>query len=358
MTTRFAHWAAASFLCMSVAVPIHSARGDVTAERFIKSGGIRGIGASESTVVEKLSGLKKHEKSSVKMTGSVGGFLSRIAGDMGSDVITVIPRDVVWTLDHKKKTYIESRITLPKGKEEPSGRAEETKAEETKQETSKVRVIRNEISVKETGEKKTVNGFDCSRYVITWLIETENIDTGERAKTTMTNDLWNTPETKETRALQKEELEFAVAYMKKMGLDISAEDAGKFGMAAVAGMFGEDDRAVQEKLKELQEKMAKVKGYPIVTALKWVTETSGPPRQAPKEQAETESEDADLSGGIGGLLGGLARKTVKQKASESVKDGRKEENVLFDVYSEIKRIDVSSIPASDFEVPAGYKMLK
>ena len=353
MTTRFAHCAAALFLCMSIAGPTHSARGDVTAERFIKSGGIRGIGASESTVVEKLSGLKKHEKSNVKMTGSVGGFLSRIAGDMGSDVITVIPRDVVWTLDHKKKTYIETRITLPKGKEEPSG-----PAEETTQEKSKVRVIRNEISVKETGEKKTINGYDCSRYVITWLIETENVDTGERSKTTMTNDLWNTPETKETRALQKEELEFAVAYMKKMGLDISTEDAGKFGMAAVAGMFGEDDRAIQEKLKELQEKMAKVKGYPIVTALKWVTETSGAPRQAPKEQAETESEDTDLSGGIGGLLGGLARKTVKQKASGSAKDGGEAENVLFDVYSEIKRIDVSSIPASDFEVPAGYKPLK
>jgi len=95
-------------------------------------------------------------------------------------------------------------------------------------------VIRSEISVKETGEKKTVNGFECSRYIVTWLVETENIETKERSKTTMTNDLWNTPETKEIRTLQKEEMEYSKAYMKKLGLEMSPEDSRKLGMTAVA----------------------------------------------------------------------------------------------------------------------------
>jgi len=106
-----------------------AALGDVTVERFITSGGIKGIGASESTVVEKLSGLKKHDASSMKMTGAVGGFLSKISGDMGSDVITNIEKDVVWTIDHKKKAYTESSITLPKEKEkeEPARGRKNTK---------------------------------------------------------------------------------------------------------------------------------------------------------------------------------------------------------------------------------------
>lgn len=352
MKYRIAPGVVGLFLCMAIVGPPREARGDVLVERFNKSGGIGGIGANESAVVQKLSGQKKHETSDIKMTGAVGGFLSKMAGDMRSDVITDISKDVIWTLDHKKKSYTESRITLPKGKEEPAGRPEKGEGEKPK-----VRVVRSEISVKETGEKKTINGFDCVHYIVTWLIETENIETKERSKTTMTNDLWNTPETKEIRALQKEELEFAKAYMKKLGITASPEDARKFGLAAVAGLMGEDEQGVQKKLKELQDKMSKIKGFPIVTALKWETETPGGSRQARSEKAEKE-EEPDLSGGIGGLLGGLAKKTVKQKAAESAKKDAKAGSVLFDFYSEIKKIDVSSIPSSAFEVPPGYKQVK
>lgn len=353
MSNRLFPCIAGLLLCLAILCPPRAARGDATVERFNKSEGIGGIGASESAVVEKLSGLKKHETSSVKMAGGMVGFFSKIAGDMGGDVITDIDKDVVRTLDHKKKSYTERPITLPKEKEEPPARAEKGKKDQ-----SKVRVVRNEISVRDTGEKKSINGFDCNRYVVTWLIETENIETGERSKTTMTNDLWNTPETKEIRALQKEELEFANAYMKKLGLSVSPEDGRKFGMTAVTGMFGEDEQAVKKKLKELQEKLAKIKGYPIVTELRWEIESPEDARQAGGEKTGKQSEGVDLSGGIGGLLGGLAKKAVKKKSAENAKEGAKTGQVLFGFYSEIKKIDVSSIPSSDFEVPSGYKLVK
>ena len=355
MTNRVAPCITGLLLCLVIVGPPRAALGDVTVERFIKSGGIKGIGASESTVVEKLSGLKKHDASSMKMTGAVGGFLGKIAGDMGTDVITNIEKDVVWTIDHKKKAYTESSITLPKEKEkeEPAPRSQKDKEEKPK-----VRVIRSEISVKETGEKKTVNGFECSRYIVTWLVETENIETKERSKTTMTNDLWNTPETKEIRTLQKEEMEYSKAYMKKLGLEMSPEDARKLGMTAVAGLFGEDEQAMRKRVKELQEKMSKIKGYPIITTVKWEMEASGTSRPARDESAGKESEDVDVSGGIGGLLGSLAKRSAKKKAAESAKESGKDGNVLFEFSSEIKRIEVSSIPSSDFEVPPGYKLKK
>jgi hypothetical protein len=355
MTNRSAPCVTGLLLCLAIVGPPRAALGDVTVERFIKSGGIKGIGASESTVVEKLSGLKKHDASSMKMTGAVGGFLSKFAGEMGSDVITNIEKDVVWTIDHKNKVYTESSIALPKEKEkeEPAPRSQKDKEEKPK-----VRVVRSEISVKETGEKKTINGFECSRYIVTWLVETENIETKERSKTTMTNDLWNTPETKEIRTLQKEEMEYSKAYMKKLGLEVSPEDARKLGMSAVAGQFGEDEQAMRQRLKELQEKMSKIKGYPIITTVMWEMETSGTSRPAKDESARKESEDVDVSGGIGGLLGSLAKRSVKKKAAESAKESEKDGNVLFEFSSEVKRIEVSSIPSSDFEVPRGYKLKK
>jgi hypothetical protein len=356
MSNRVAACVTGLLLCLAIVGPPRTALGDVTVERFNKSGGIQGIGASESAVVEKLSGSKKHETSTMKMTGAVGGFLGGFAGDMGADVITNIEKDVVWTIDHKNKAYSESRITLPKEKDEPAKPAGRSKKD--KEEKPKVRVIRSEVSVKDTGEKKTINGFACSRYVVTWLIETENIETGERSKTTMTNDLWNTPETKEIRTLQKEEMEFSKAYMRKLGLDMSPEDARKFGMTAVTSLFGGDEQSMRNGLKELQEKMSKIKGFPIVTVLKWEMETPGASRPASGEKAEKESEDVDVSGGIGGLLGSLAKRSVKKKTAEGAKEGEKDGKVLFEFSSEINRIDVSSIPSSDFEVPGGYKLRK
>jgi hypothetical protein len=86
-----------------------TAGADVTVERTIKSAGFSGIGASDMTSVEKISGLRKRSVTSVKMTG----FLGKMAGEIGGDEITDIQKDAVWKLDHKKKTYTESKITPP-----------------------------------------------------------------------------------------------------------------------------------------------------------------------------------------------------------------------------------------------------
>jgi hypothetical protein len=126
----------------------------------------------------------------------------------------------------------------------------------------------------------------------------------------------------------------------------------------VAGMFGDDEQAVKKKLQELQEKLAKIKGYPIVTAVTWEIESPEASRKAGGETVEKDSEDIDLSGGVGGLLGGLAKKAAKKKAAERAKESAKGGQVLFDFYSEIKKIDVSSIPPSEFAVPSGYKLVK
>ena len=134
-------WLAAPVAAAAVAVCLGagSARADVTVERTMKSAGFAGIGAGESTTVEKLSGLRKRDVSTMKMTG----FLGKVAGDLGSDEITDIAKDAVWKLDHKKKTYTESRITPPpQPKEEPAQDRPE------KPEKPKVRVVRNEITVK------------------------------------------------------------------------------------------------------------------------------------------------------------------------------------------------------------------
>ncbi|HEY4717310.1 MAG TPA: hypothetical protein VII00_09425 [bacterium] len=331
---------------------------DTTVERFTKSGGFAGIGASESNSATKISGLKKRDITKTKLIGSLGKFVTKMAGDMETDSITDINKDAIWTLNHKNKTYTENKISAAKEMMEGHGEKEEAEKE---QEKPKVKVIKNEFSVKETGEKKKINGYDCTEYILTWLVETENIETKERAKNIMTNEQWNTPETKEIKALQKEETEFQQAYMKKMGMDMPPEEAQKFGLGMMSGMLGADEKSMQENMKKLQKELSKIKGYSITTSVKWENESTAPKQDAKKapEPEEEEAEDVDVSQGIGGIMGGLAKKAAKKKMAEKKKEKEAQRgNAVFEFYSEIKKISTSSVNSGELEIPPDYKLTK
>ena len=240
---------------------------DVTVERFMKTGGIAGIGASESTSTTKISGLRKRETMKTTMKGGLGAFAAKFAGDLGGDSVTDIANDKVISFDHKKKTYTESSISQSM-KDMKRGMSGEDRDGE-REEKSDVRIVRNEITVDETGKTKTISGFACREYLVVWLVETENVKTKERAITKMTMDLWNADETAATKALVKEEAEFTSAYLKKMGFDQSQEEWDKLGMGMVAGLFGGDEKSMKKDVAELQKKMAKIKGLSIATGIKW-----------------------------------------------------------------------------------------
>ncbi|UCH81060.1 MAG: hypothetical protein JSW20_00215 [Nitrospiraceae bacterium] len=89
---------------------------DVTVERDIKSGGLMGMGASESHQKESIQGAKKYVDSKMKFTGK---FLSKMSGEKKSSTIYRVNEDLIWEIDHKKKTYTERPISLPEGEEPP-----------------------------------------------------------------------------------------------------------------------------------------------------------------------------------------------------------------------------------------------
>ena len=163
----------------------------------------------------------------------------------------------------------------------------------------------------------------------------------------MTTDLWNTPATKETKALQKEETAFNEAYLKKMGLDIPPGKMKSFGLMAIAGMLGADREEMEKKMKALEKKLSTVEGYSISSAVTWETSST-----ARSNRPVEEDEPIDMSKGMGGFLSGLAKKTMKKPAGGEKKSGGG--SVIFSSYTEIRKIDTSSIPGGDFEIPAGY----
>ena len=340
----FAAPAAAAVL--AVAFSAAAARADVTVERTMKTAGFAGFGAGESTMTEKLSGLRKRDVTSMKMTG----FLGKMAGDLGGDEITDIKKDAVWRLDHKKKTYTESKITPP-----PQPKEQEQQDRPEKQEKPKVRVVRNEIAVSGPDGKKSIGDFSCDHYAIVWVLEVEDLETKERTESTMTSDLWTTPETDEIRALQKAELEFTQAWLKKIGWDMTDKEAQKMGLAMIGAMIGGDEESFRKGAKEVAEKMAKIKGYPIGTGVTWKVKAPG--GEAVKKGGESEGMP-DLSKGLGGLMSAFGKKVAKGGGESAAKGDAGGAKTVFDTYTEVRKISTASLPDADFVPPAGYKKVE
>ncbi len=316
--------------------------GDATIESTIESGGFKGMGSFEGATTRKYQGEKMWDSSSSKFTGAI---LSRIAGGSESATITRVDKGVYWILDPKNKTYTERSIEAFK--------KDETGKERQEQEKPSVRVTKSEFSVKKTGASETINGFPCEEYLVTWLLEMENIETKAKSRSTMTQNLWATPETATIRKVQAEERAFHKAYAQKLGLQISPEEAKQLGIETLAAMSGTSRQEIEKGFAKAREEMAKVKGYPIRTVVNWSME-SEKSAVGEKEGSSSAESSSQTPTSVGGFLSGLS-KTITQKVmkDQSSGSGQKEGGSFSSTY-EVKAIRADSIPADVFEIPPGY----
>jgi hypothetical protein len=316
--------------------------GDATIESTVKTGGIKGMGASEGTLIKRYQGDKEWESVSTKFTGAI---LSRVAGGSESTNITRVDKGVYWNLDPKNRTYVERAI-------EPF-KKEDLSKERGEKEKSKARVTKSEFTVKKTGATETINGFPCEEYLITWLLEMEDLETKAKSRNTMTTNLWTTPETATIRKAQAEEQAFQKAYAKKIGLSISPDEAKQLGMEALGTMSGAPPEEIQKGLMRVKEEMAKIKGYSIRSVVGWTLE--GEKGTAASKAEGTSSETTSESPkGIGGLLGGLAGKVTQKVTGEKPSSTGGKDGPFFSSITEVKAINTDSVSAEVFEIPSGY----
>jgi hypothetical protein len=316
---------------------------DVVVERVIRSGGFAGMGGFESKSVTTTGMAAQREETAFNFSGSFLAALQKMAGAGDSIRITRLDRDLVWSLDPEKKTYTETPLTARGERDRRAPGAPPPRPE--RREPSDVVVTRNELSVEATGEKKTINEFPCDRYKVSWILETRNQKTGETGRSTMTRDLWTTPETDSIRAALAEETAYARAYLEKIQLPQVPAEIQKAGLQALAGGIGLDEAEQQKLMAQLRTEMAKIRGFEISSQTDWRVETPGgsaPP--APSAGAPPAGSQQDLATALGKLFGGGA------KPGDPAKPG--ERPPLFSLYSEVKSLRL--VPAQVYEVPAGF----
>jgi hypothetical protein len=161
-------------------------------ESHLSSDGIKGFLPFDSTI-KTYTRADMHRGDSVfKGTGTVTRFL---VGTHNDSRIERLDKKLVYAIDVKEKTYTECPLKGCGGpvadkpaKKEP----EDKKAEKPKESECKVKIASATFTVKQTGQKKNINGFDTEQYQALWLVTMQD-PTARKTVSTLNVDVWTTP---------------------------------------------------------------------------------------------------------------------------------------------------------------------
>jgi hypothetical protein len=228
---------------------------------------------------------------------------------------------------YKVTTFDELRRRLKEAQEQAEKQApkEEQQKEEPGQPAKEVEV---DFDVKETGQKKSIAGFDTREVVMTITVREKGRTLEEGGGLVMTSNSWLSAD---IPAL-KELAEFEMRYWKAIAPETSGVSAEQ--MAALMAMYP----MLKNAMERLRSESTKLEGTPLATTT--VFETV-------KSKAQ-QAEQAEQKGG-GGLGGMLARRMIK-------KDDKPRATLLTTTH---EMLEVTpSVAAGELDIPAGFKEKK
>ncbi len=302
-------------------------------------------------------------------------------------------------IDHVKKTY--TIVTFAQMRDMMATLANKMAAQPKQPSTAAPPPPNNfkidfTAEAKNTGVTKVVNGLTAQEQVVTvnMIMSVTNAPPGQQGSMTYTvvTDAWIAPDPPALKEINDFDLRMAQKMME--GVDMSAfvaqmRAASDNGNAAMAQMFGGHPGS-GEAMAQMQKEMAKIKGVRILE----VTSMGGDAPAGPPGTAGTPASTTQTQGSVGGQI---ATDTATQTASsESSKLGtfgsaltnsalnafRKKKStpppaqpatpppaapsgtapamqhvVLMEMTDQKTNFSQEPIPASVFQIPAGYKLV-
>ena len=316
--------------------------------------------------------VRADEKSRFELGGALGRFVGMFAGKAAKEGITStvaikgnrgarmneetgqivdLTEEKVYEIDMKKKSYkVTTFAELRRRMEEAQKKAQENarKAEERtkekpadKQQEPQVEV---DFNLKNTGEKKTINGYDTREEVMTITVREKGKTLEEAGGIVLTSDMWIAPRI----AAMKEVGEFYAKFMQKVygGTMLAGMQADQ--MAMITAMYPMMKQAIGKMTTEGE----RIQGTAILTTM-----TFEAVKSAAEMTQETTTGDSDKKTptSVGGLLGGIARRAAAKKASGGdPQQGDKSRASIMTSTNEVLKV-VTDVSASDLAIPAGFK---
>ncbi len=306
------------------------------------------------TATPALADVKTRDKAQVKFEGMLGrmfnlfggkaakeGIVSTTAvkGDRKTSMsqdsgrIVDLSQEKVYDIDMKKKTYTvktfdDIRREMREAQERAAKDAEKEKGKQEQAQPQKEMEV--DFDVKETGQKKSIAGYDAREVIMTITVREKGRTLEESGGLVITADSWLGPQIPQ----MKEAADFEIRYWKQLqGPEAAAISAQQ--MAAIMAMYP----MLRQGMERMQREGTKLQGTPLATTTTFEAVKN-------QEQLAQESQNKESSGG--GLGGMLARKMMK-------KDNEvKPRATIMTLTNEVQEISTSVTPA-DLDIPAGFK---
>jgi hypothetical protein len=301
-----------------------------------------------------LADVKTRDKGQVKFEGMLGTMMRMFGGKALSEGIVStnavkgnrkatlndltgrivdLGEQKVYDLDMKKKTYTvttfdQLRQKLREAQERAAKEAKDAPKEagEPAQPSGSDKQYEFDFDVKETGQTRSIAGYDAKQVVMTVTVREKGKTLDESGGVVLTADSWLGPDI----PAMKELAEFEMKYWKAIAPETALVSAEQ--MAAVAAMYP----MIKPAMDRLNQEKVSLKGTPLAMTMTF---------EGVKSKAQIEEQSKSSSGG--GLSGMLARKIAK-------KDD-KPRATIFTMNSETLEI-ATAVGATDVDVPAGFKL--
>ena len=240
---------------------------------------------------------------------------------------------------YKVTTFAEIRKKMQEDQEkakEQMAKMQEKKDEKPAEPQKKMAI---DVSTKETGQTKTISGFECKEVITTVAMHEDGKTLEEAGGMVMTSDQWLTARIPAMKEVQ----DFDRRYFEKIaGMDAAAAAQQ---MAQALAMYP----GLKDLMGRARVEGAKVDGTPISSVMT-IDAVASPEQQ--KQQADSEKQQE--SGG--GLSGMLARKMMKKKQAEGgdAASADKSRSTIMTTTVDVLSV-ATTVGADAVSVPAGFK---
>ena len=321
--------------------------------------------------------VRADEKAKVEFGGMLGRMFNMFGGKAAHDGTTStvavkggrkasinestgqiidLSEEKVYDLDMKKKTYkvttfaeLRRQMQEAQQKAQAEAKKEESqpapKAEPTKPQEQQVEV---DFDIKNTGQKKQVNGFDTHEAIVTITVREKGKTLEQGGGMVMTSDMWLAPQIKEMREIAEFDMKYAEKLYGPIYSGVSAQQ-----MATVQAMYP----MMKDAVARMNKEGGKIDGTPVLTVTTMDAVKSADEMAAEAKQSSTSESAAKTPTSVGGLLGGFAKRAAAKKAAGNDEGKDKSRATFMTATNEIVKV-VTNVSADDVAIPGGFKESK
>ena len=321
-----------------------------------------------------LAGTLLHAdvKTEQRMKFELGGMLGKVAGLFGGNdegtVTTVavkgsrqatltgtggqivdLSEERIYQLDTKRRTYrvvtfdqVRKQMEEARAKAEKAAQEERAKQKEAPPQSGQKLedAMEIDLDVRKTGQSRTINGFTTNQVLVIVTVREKGKTLEQSGGLQITTDMWMAPQ----MAAMKEITDFQMQYAQKL-YGPMLQGASPQDMAAATALYP----MLKPALEKMNAEKSKVEGTAILKTVKVEGVKSAEQRAQEQKQSEDGAKPS-ISGGVGGLLGGLGRRAVQQK----VQGDPQARSTVMTTTSEVLKI-ATDVSTADVAIPAGFK---